>query len=411
MNDAGLVLNQEMTNPWGKIVPGYSFADSVPNRYGLTGQEKDGETASTANPTGEMHYRARAYSPRQMRFLQNDPPVGRRAEAHHAYAAGRPVSRSDPYGSEDIHIVAGKAYWITEDPGYWADKDKLSIWIGNVSGGKINLLPEFGGAAMSVEEVRSLVAAHAYMGSSTEFSARIGIRESLAGRGVVKGANITAAANKVLARNLANAAQVAGGIVEVLVSPGTGPAGALLIINGVDNAWAGALGLWYDTDPRLGPIAQTLYDSAYRLSGSDPIAVATVTVFQGAGAGGSVRAKPVPVPSPSIPARVTIAELAPSVADDVFVNFGKTARSTVEPPTGTSYWFRFGDIKHLTPTQVEGVIGPLASAGEVGGAKVMRVAAATAQFKAVPKPTNVAGIAEYTVDKAVEVAESVVVRP
>jgi RHS repeat-associated protein len=99
VNEAGLVLNQEMTNPWGKIVPGYSFADSVPNRYGLTGQEKDAETASTANPTGEMHYRARAYSPRQMRFLQVDPPLAQRAADHYTYVKNRPVSHIDPEGA------------------------------------------------------------------------------------------------------------------------------------------------------------------------------------------------------------------------------------------------------------------------------------------------------------------------
>jgi RHS repeat-associated protein len=87
-----------MTNPWGKIVPGYSFADSVPNRYGLTGQEKDAETASTANPTGEMHYRARAYSPRQIRFLQNDPPVSQRGEHHYVFVVNAPVSSRDPKG-------------------------------------------------------------------------------------------------------------------------------------------------------------------------------------------------------------------------------------------------------------------------------------------------------------------------
>ena len=48
-----------------------------------------------------MHYRARAYSPRQMRFLQNDPPVGNRAEQHYAYVANNPVSGTDPEGMQD----------------------------------------------------------------------------------------------------------------------------------------------------------------------------------------------------------------------------------------------------------------------------------------------------------------------
>jgi len=72
----------------------------VPNRYGLTGQERDRETASNADATGEMHYRARGYSPRQMRFLQNDPPVGNRAEQHYAYVANNPISLRDPEGTD-----------------------------------------------------------------------------------------------------------------------------------------------------------------------------------------------------------------------------------------------------------------------------------------------------------------------
>jgi len=73
----------------------------VPNRYGLTGQERDRETASNADATGEMHYRARGYSPRQMRFLQNDPPPDRRAEFHYAYVQNNPVMRLDPWGMQD----------------------------------------------------------------------------------------------------------------------------------------------------------------------------------------------------------------------------------------------------------------------------------------------------------------------
>jgi len=62
-----------------------------------------------------MHYRARAYSPRQMRFLQNDPPVGRRAEHQYAYVSNNPVSQSDPSGNDDrmrIHMEGAPGYWV-----------------------------------------------------------------------------------------------------------------------------------------------------------------------------------------------------------------------------------------------------------------------------------------------------------
>ena len=57
-----------------------------------TGQEKDKETADASDATGEMHYGARAYSPRQMRFVQNDPPVWNLPELHYSYVKNRPIS-------------------------------------------------------------------------------------------------------------------------------------------------------------------------------------------------------------------------------------------------------------------------------------------------------------------------------
>jgi len=104
VNSSGNILNQDLMTPWGKAIPGYSWTDGVANRYGLTGQERDKETASPSggfDTTGEMHYRARAYSPRQMRFLQNDPPVERRPEAHYAYVSNNPVSSTDSSGLQD----------------------------------------------------------------------------------------------------------------------------------------------------------------------------------------------------------------------------------------------------------------------------------------------------------------------
>jgi hypothetical protein len=53
-----------------------------------------------------MHYRARAYSPRQMRFVQNDPPVGNRPALHYAYVRNRPVELLDYYGTQDDAIVS-----------------------------------------------------------------------------------------------------------------------------------------------------------------------------------------------------------------------------------------------------------------------------------------------------------------
>ena len=102
----------------------------------------------------------------------------------------------------------------------------------------------------------------------------------------------------------------------------------------------------------------------------------------------------------------TLAEIAPALADNAMVNLGSIARSMVSPPGGRSYWFRFGDVKHLTPQQVRTVIGDLASAGTEQGCKVIRVA--KEPTKLVPRPpSNAANIAEYISDEGVEIIQSI----
>lgn len=62
------------------------------------------------------------------------------------------------------------------------------------------------------------------------------------------------------------------------------------------------------------------------------------------------------------------------VAGDELVNFGRSHRVQIDPSTGPrSYWFRYGDICGMTVPQIQAAIGGLASAGQPGGAKVMRV--------------------------------------
>ena len=91
-----------------------------------------------------------------------------------------------------------------------------------------------------------------------------------------------------------------------------------------------------------------------------------------------------------------------SISDDTLVNFGSVSRAEIAPSTGArSYWFRYGDIKNLTDKQLQTVIGDLASAGQPGGANVMRATSMSAtSFTKLP-PNNAAGIAEYVIDVAV----------
>ncbi len=118
-------------------------------------------------------------------------------------------------------------------------------------------------------------------------------------------------------------------------------------------------------------------------------------------------AMPAPVVAPKVGA---VGQIAGGVADDAFVNFGRTVRTSVNPTYGKSYWFRFGDIKHLTLSQIEALIGPGASAGEQGGAAVMRVAASSTNITRVSAQLNMANIAEYTASEAVTTTNVVLPR-
>lgn len=62
------------------------------------------------------------------------------------------------------------------------------------------------------------------------------------------------------------------------------------------------------------------------------------------------------------------------VADDALVHFSPEGYSVIKPGVGgETFTFRYGDIKHLTPKQIETVIGPLSRGGQTGGTRVMHV--------------------------------------
>jgi hypothetical protein len=75
---------------------------------------------------------------------------------------------------------------------------------------------------------------------------------------------------------------------------------------------------------------------------------------------------------------MTLTTIAPNLVDSDLVNFGSSARNIVHGPYGRSYWFRWGDIKHLGLSQMQAVVGELAMAGQSGGAKFIRVAVSSA---------------------------------
>jgi hypothetical protein len=104
-------------------------------------------------------------------------------------------------------------------------------------------------------------------------------------------------------------------------------------------------------------------------------------------------------------ATTPLARTVTGVADDALVHFGPEAYSVIKPGAGGQVFsFRYGDIKHLTPRQVETVIGDLAASGQRGWARVMHVldvnpGAATRKPGAV-----VSTISEFVFDQPVPVS-------
>ncbi|HUE73778.1 MAG TPA: hypothetical protein VMP01_23060 [Pirellulaceae bacterium] len=96
------------------------------------------------------------------------------------------------------------------------------------------------------------------------------------------------------------------------------------------------------------------------------------------------------------------------VENDDLVNFGSRPRDVINPSTGPrSYWFRYGDICHLTLPQIQAAIGGLASAGQPGGGVVMRVSADPAHRFTLRAAAGFFGLAEYTIDAPVMVKCSI----
>jgi hypothetical protein len=94
-------------------------------------------------------------------------------------------------------------------------------------------------------------------------------------------------------------------------------------------------------------------------------------------------------------------------ADDL-VNSGRQHRPVIDPSTGPrSYWFRYGDICRLSVPQLQAAIGGLASAGQPGGAAVMRISRNPIQSFTHWPATGFFQLAEYTIDVPVMVKFSV----
>jgi hypothetical protein len=93
---------------------------------------------------------------------------------------------------------------------------------------------------------------------------------------------------------------------------------------------------------------------------------------------------------------------------DELVNFGRVHRKKIDPSTSPrSYWFRFGDIRLFTLPQLQAAIGGLASAGQLGGAQVLRVSVLPSSAFVRHPGTGFFGLDEYTRDTPVVVKLSI----
>jgi len=97
------------------------------------------------------------------------------------------------------------------------------------------------------------------------------------------------------------------------------------------------------------------------------------------------------------------------IADDALVHLGPVGHSVVIPDSaGQIFTFRFGDIKHLSPVQIETLIGQLAWGGLPGGAKVLHVL--DAPLGSATKVEGKGGFFEYVLTEASKVQEGWVVQ-
>ncbi|MEO0250258.1 MAG: RHS repeat-associated core domain-containing protein, partial [candidate division WOR-3 bacterium] len=317
--------------------------------------------------SGLVHMRARMYEPRVGRFTLLDPMLENRVLEHYVYVWNSPINLSDPEGLQGGIVITreGKIYnpWTPPVSSSFGEFVSEALKPARVEGalkvmggvtGAVVLVP----VVMAPEPVITKVAAGVGVGYCADLAAT-GIKQVITGRRevtlthqAVKGTSLAVGANESQAEAIAQVAE------------------------------SGAEGV---------TAAVTL----------------RVTITQ-SGARIISEAGKVPRTAPK-----TIGEIAADVPDDALVNFGGRPREVVAPPTGESYWFRKGDIKGLTPEQIEATIGPLARAGEKGGAAVMRVAkpSASGTIQKVEKASNIANVAEYKSKEPVDVIKNIMVQP
>jgi RHS repeat-associated protein len=308
---------------------------------------------------------------------------------------------------EDIDLQYNRARWYDPAVGRWISEDPIGFAAGDTnvaryvsnsattgvdpSGLKFGLfgqdwyMPWEDGAGGFGVTVKSYAAATGQAVTGTASGAATGAVTG-AGTGVVVGAIVGAPAGGVGAAPGAAAGATAGayggaiwGGITGLISAATADTAKEAL---VDGAKSGGIG------------------GAFGGAGKAYQAVKVLNAAKAAKAAAAVEA------TAAAASTTPLIQNLSHIADDALVHFGPTGQSVVKPAGGKIYAFKFGDIKHLTPKQIETLIGSAAQGGRPGGAKVLHVL--DEALGTATKVPSTAGFSEYTLENATKVLEKII---
>ena len=313
--------------------------------------------ATGESPLGLYYNRNRWYSPALGRFTSADPN-----------ATAMPIVTALAFNAEALDTLLSGL----DAASHYGDGMNLYIYLGSNPVNRLDALGTF---------------------SYTEAGATVGVQ------GLLGGLLNCAMGGSFWQGAFAGAAGgAAGGLANFAFASASG-LWATLAANAVVGAVDGGISAFAGTFYSTGDFAAALADARWGIAVGALTGGAVDIGARGLKALGIVRSGSIAALGRSVAQRLGGA----SIADTALVNFGRTVRSQINPAHGArSYWFRWGDIKDLTPEQIGGLIGDLASAGTPGGVRVARVSKLPCtSFRRVDNPY---GVAEYIIDESVPVS-------
>lgn len=107
---SGAVVERRAYSPWGTLV--HRDGDArIP--FGWGGGLSD-------EATGLVHFPARSYSPRMLRFLSRDPLLYQAGSTNlYAFVGGDPINHRDPLGLQQVQICRKSTWMFVNDAEHW----------------------------------------------------------------------------------------------------------------------------------------------------------------------------------------------------------------------------------------------------------------------------------------------------